>query len=157
MRVLIFIIGIFLSTQVLSQQVQVVNFNQLEKRLSTNSDSVMVVNFWATWCKPCVEELPAFFKLENELKNEKFKLLLISLDFASHLEQRVKPFIKKHNITTEVILLHDPDANTWINKVNPDWDGSIPITLIFNKNENKFIDRTIEYEELKTMVKSLTK
>jgi len=155
MRLLILIIILTTTLQLSSQNINVVNFNNLEPYLSTESDTVFVVNFWATWCKPCVEELPGFFKLEEELKNEKFKLLLVSLDFASHIEQRVKPFIKKNKITTEVVVLDDPDANIWINKVNPDWDGSIPITLIFNKKYSKFIDSTIEYEELKEEVEKI--
>jgi len=155
MRLLILIIILTTTLQLSSQNINVVNFNNLEPYLSTESDTVFVVNFWATWCKPCVEELPGFFKLEEELKNEKFKLLLVSLDFASHIEQRVKPFIKKNKITTEVVVLDDPDANIWINKVNPDWDGSIPITLIFNKKYSKFIDSAIEYEELKEEVEKL--
>ena len=155
MRLLILIIILTTTLQLSSQNINVVNFNNLEPYLSTESDTVFVVNFWATWCKPCVEELPGFFKLEEELKNEKFKLLLVSLDFASHIEQRVKPFIKKNKITTEVVVLDDPDANIWINKVNPDWDGSIPITLIFNKKYSKFIDSAIEYEELKEEVEKI--
>lgn len=155
MRNILIIVLFCFTTSAFSQSIQVVDFNKLEKRLSTKSDTVFVVNFWATWCKPCVEELPDFFKLEQELKNQKFKLLLVSLDFTSHIEQRVIPFIKRNNINTEVVLLDDPDANTWINKVNPKWDGSIPITLIFNKNSNKFIGNAINYNELKKEVSQM--
>ncbi len=147
--VLLFV-GFFISMQ--AQQVQVINFSELEKRLTTSADSIIVVNFWATWCKPCVEELPDFFKLENELKDKPFKLILVSLDFSTHLESRVLPFIKKNNISTEIILLDDPDSNSWINKIDPSWDGSIPVTLIFNKDEQIFYGRGLNYNELKQFV-----
>lgn len=157
MRLLLLMLTLFIGTTVFSQTVEVMDFNKLEKKLSTQSDTVYVVNFWATWCKPCVEELPDFLKVEEELKNEKFKLILVSLDFAKHLDVRVKPFIKKNNISSEVILLDDPDANTWISKVNKDWDGSIPVTLIFNKNTSVFIDKTMTHNELKSQINKLIK
>lgn len=138
-----------------AQNVEILDYNQLEPRLSTTSDTTYVVNFWATWCKPCVEELPDFFKVENEMKNEKFKLLLVSLDFSTHIDSRVKPFIKKHNISTEIVVLDDPDANTWINKVEPTWDGSIPVTIVFNSTNRLFIDKTINHEDLKTIVENM--
>lgn len=153
MRILLLILlcGIFLPTQ--AQNVPIVNYNQLNKLWENPSDTVYVINFWATWCKPCVEELPGFFKVNDEFKNKAFKMILVSLDFPQHVDARVIPFIKKNNIKAQVVLLDDDD-NVWINQVNPSWDGSIPITLIVTKNQTDFIDKPISYEDLQTLVES---
>lgn len=152
MRLLFIILLTSLSLVGKSQSVPVVDLNQLEKRFTTSGDSVLVINFWATWCKPCIKELPDFLKLNEELEKEAFKLILVSLDFSTQIENRVLPFIEKNNIRAEVILLDDPDANTWINKVNPTWDGSIPATLIINEKEQSFYGQELNYYELKQFV-----
>ena len=129
------------------------NFNQLQPYLSTQSDTVFVVNFWATWCKPCVGELPEFVKLEQEFKAQKFKLILVSLDLPKQLNERLIPFLKKNNMATRVILLNDPDANQWIDKVDETWSGALPATLIFTKNSREFYEKTMTLTELETIVK----
>ncbi|MDA3893045.1 MAG: redoxin domain-containing protein [Salinivirgaceae bacterium] len=101
-----------------------------------------MINYWATWCKPCIEELSGFIKLNKELKNKKFKMLLVTLDFPQHIEQRVIPFIRKNNIEAQVVLLDD-DANIWITKVDKNWDGSIPVTQVIQNNKIKFYDKTL--------------
>lgn len=143
----------FLFCSGFSQQIPVLKFHQMEQKWKSNSDTVYLVNFWATWCKPCVEELPAFLQLEQELKNKPFKLILVSLDFPQHIKTRVIPFIEKHHIKSEVVVLDD-DANQWINLVNLDWDGSIPVTLIVKKKNQSFYNQLFEYDELIKIVKS---
>lgn len=136
-----------------AQQVPVLTYNQLQKLWDSPSDTVYVVNFWATWCKPCVEELPGFLKVNEAFQNQPFKMILVSLDFPQHVDSRVIPFIKKNQIKAQVVLLDDDD-NVWINKLNASWDGSIPVTLIVAEDQVDFIDKPISYDDLKTMVES---
>lgn len=135
------------------QTVKVVDYEGMNDRLTQNEDTVYLINFWATWCKPCVEELPAFLRLEKELKDKPFKMILVSLDFSTQIDRRVKPFLEKQEITTEVLLLDDPDANSWINKVSPDWDGSIPATWILAPGKEEFYEQSFTYEQLANIVK----
>jgi len=137
-----------------SQNVPILKFSDLEKKISHDSDTLYLVNYWATWCKPCVEELPDFIKLNEEYKNKKFKMFLVTLDFPQHIESRVIPFIKKNNIDAQVILLDD-DANIWINKVDKNWNGSIPVTQFILKDKKQFYNGTLNYNELKNRVESI--
>ncbi|MDZ7740974.1 MAG: TlpA disulfide reductase family protein [Bacteroidota bacterium] len=137
-----------------AREIRVVDFAGLEPYLQKDNDTTYVINFWATWCKPCVEEMPAFIKLDRLYRDKKFKLILVSLDFPSKLEDQVKPYVKKNKIRAEVVLLNDPDANSWINKVDPDWSGAIPVTLIYNSKSREFYERTFSFEELKKIVES---
>ena len=140
------------NTEVVASDIKVLDFTQFEDYLYQESDKTYVINFWATWCKPCVDELPAFEKLKAEYQQKNVKVLLVSLDFPNHLETKVVPFINTKNIRSEVLILDDPDQNTWIPKVSEDWSGAIPATLIYNSNSREFYEQSFTYDELETAV-----
>ncbi len=129
-------------------QVKEFDFNGLEPLLHKETDSIYVINFWATWCSPCVAELPHFEKATSDFTHEPVKVLLVSLDFPKHVNSRLIPFISKNNLTSEVVLLNDPDANSWIDKVSPAWSGAIPATLIYDKNNRRFYEQSFTFAEL---------
>ena len=120
----------------------------------SNEGNPIIINFWATWCKPCIKELPAFEKIASEYADKKVKVLLVSLDFPEKIENQVIPFIKKNNIKSEVILLDDADANSWIPKVSPDWSGAIPATVIYKNDRRKFYEQSFTFEALETEIKT---
>ncbi|WP_396151119.1 TlpA disulfide reductase family protein [Flavobacterium sp.] len=130
------------------------NFDGLQPFLNQENDTLYVINFWATWCVPCVKELPHFEKMNKKYKKEKFKMILVSLDFPKMIESRVIPFIKNKNLQAEVVVLNDPDANTWIEKVAKEWSGAIPATIIYRNEKRKFYEQSFTEEELETEIKS---
>jgi len=134
-------------------KLEIYDFNGLEKFLNQEDDKVHVVNFWATWCKPCVKELPHFEKLNIEYKDKGVEVLLVSLDFPKQYDKKLKPFIVKHNLKSRILVLDDVDMNTWIPKVSKDWSGSIPATLIYNKEKRKFYSKPFTYDELENEIK----
>lgn len=138
-----------------SKKVVSLNFEELEQQyLQKKNDSIYIINFWATWCKPCIKELPAFEKLASNYTDKKVKLLLVSLDFPDKLESQVIPFIERNNIQSEVVLLDDADANSWIPKVSPQWSGAIPATIIYKKTTRKFYEQSFTFEELEAELKT---
>lgn len=154
MKNFLFVLMLLPGVAVFSQSIQVVDFEQLQSRLELRNDTTYVVNFWATWCLPCIKEMPAFQKIHEEYISQKVKVLLVSLDFVKHIDSRLIPFIEKHELTPEVIVLNDPDANAWIDKVSPRWSGALPATLIFNKNFREFFEQEFTYLSLKQIVES---
>ncbi|WP_247236636.1 TlpA family protein disulfide reductase [Telluribacter sp. SYSU D00476] len=121
-----------------AQQVRVIKFNQLSQLLSTRNDTTLIVNFWATWCKPCVEELPYFETLQARHARNKVKVVLVSLDFKSQLEKKVKPFLSKTGIRTpQVVLLDETDPGQWMEKVAPSWSGALPFTLFIHRKKGR--------------------
>ncbi len=138
-------------------EVQTINYDGLELLLNKNDDKTYIINFWATWCQPCVKELPAFEKLYKNYKNRNVELILVSLDFPNQIENRVIPFIEKNNLEGTVVLMADPDQNTWIPKVSKEWSGAIPATVIYNKNARKFYEQSFTYEELETELTKILK
>ncbi len=128
------------------------DFSELNNFLTLENDTTYVVNFWATWCRPCIKELPAFEKLTADYSDKKLKVLLVSLDFPDKIDSQVVPFIEKNNIQSQVLLLDDGDANSWIPKVSQKWSGAIPATLIYNKNTRSFYERSFTFEELQSEI-----
>ncbi|AWH85435.1 hypothetical protein HYN59_10040 [Flavobacterium album] len=132
--------------------VKAYDFDRLEYFLNKKNDTTYVVNFWATWCVPCVEELPHFEQLNEKYKKDKIKVLLVSLDMPKMAESKLLPFIKEKQLKSDVVLLRDPDQNTWLPKVDSTWSGAIPATIIYNKDSRKFYERSFTYEELEKEV-----
>ncbi len=132
---------------------EILNYAGLEPYLSKEDSLTYVANFWATWCAPCVKELPHFEKLNNQYKNQNVEVLLVSLDFPSQYDKKLKPFIEKHQLKSKILVLDDVDQNSWIPKVDSNWDGAIPVTLIYNKRKRQFYDRTFDYAELENELK----
>ena len=140
-----------------NEKIEVMNFQQLETLLNQNDGKVRVVNFWATWCKPCVEELPFFEELSDSLSGEGLEVLLVSLDFPDKLESQLMPFVEKHHLQSEVLLLDDPHENEWIPRVDNSWSGAIPATLILEGSRKKFFEKSFTraslFEEVTSFIK----
>jgi thiol-disulfide isomerase/thioredoxin len=131
-RIIVASAGLLLAVPGYAQRVAVMKFPELQQRLARPSDTTYVVNFWATWCGPCVQEMPGFERVRAGYATKKVKMLLVSLDYASQLDKKVKPFVLKRGLKSEVILLNETDPNTWLQKIDTRWSGSIPFTLIIN-------------------------
>jgi thiol-disulfide isomerase/thioredoxin len=153
---LYFIFPLLFSNVIVAQKVAVFDdYSALEKAVLEDKNTIYVVNFWATWCAPCVKELPHFERLNSENKN--IKVVLVSLDFKNQFESKLLPFLKKKSIHSEVVLLTDKDYNTWLPMVDKDWSGSIPATLIIKNGKKVFVERIFSsYQELNEYVNKST-
>lgn len=153
-----FILFCLLNSFSYSQTVTAIKYPGLEKIISKQNDTTYVINFWATWCQPCVKELPYFEKINSEYAGKKIKVVLLSLDFMKDMDKRLKPFVLQNDIKSEVYLFNEPDYNSWIDKVAPEWQGNIPATLIINNHKKfrKFFPNEFTYEELKNIIEPLT-
>lgn len=132
--------------------IKVLNFQELQPLLQLENDTIYVVNFWATWCAPCINEIQHFEQLGQKYRNENLKVLLVSLDFPDQLQTSLIPFIQKRNLKNEVILLDDPSSNKWIPLVDKKWTGAIPATLIYAKDFREFYQQEFTFSELEEIV-----
>lgn len=129
-------------------------YDDLAPVLHQNNDTTYVINFWATWCKPCIEEMPYFEQLHRQYGNKKVKVMLISLDFSRQLESKLLPFIADRQLQPQVIALTDSKYNEWIDKISPEWSGAIPITIVRKGNERRLVlEELPDYESLESIVK----
>ena len=156
MKYLLYLIfPLLFSNEILAQEVPVFdNYPALEKEILSDKNTVYVVNFWATWCGPCVKELPYFEKLKK--KNKNIKVVLVSLDFKNQFESKLIPFLKKKNIKSQVVFLSDSNYNAWLPMVDKDWSGSIPATLIIKNGQQTFVEKAFSsYQELNDYVNKI--
>ena len=143
-----FLIICFLQSHAFSQKISLLTLEQLDARVNNGKDTVFVINFWATWCGPCVEELPNFEKLNRDYSSEKIKVILVSVDFKSKLKSALAPFVKLKKLQSEVFLLDEPDQQAFIDRVNKSWSGSIPATLFIKNGQRSFFEKEFTYTEL---------
>ena len=117
---------------------------------TSSKDTLYIINFWATWCAPCVAELPEFNKLQSRYAGKQVKILLVSLDFKGDNTFKLARFIEMKKITPEVVWLSDTDPNVFIPKIENTWEGSIPATVIVHpgKQFKKFIEGSITEKEI---------
>lgn len=128
-----------------SLAIRVMDYDDLKPLLELNNDTTYVINFWATWCLPCVKELPYFIQLDSVFHDEAFRLVLVSLDFKKDYLRKLQPFVRDRGLQEHVIVLEDNRSDYWINDIDRSWGGSIPATLVYKGKKRAFFERTFHH------------
>lgn len=136
-----------------SQDIPAWKLADLENYLSTEK-GVLVVNFWATFCKPCMEEMPHMLSVAEKYRDKDVRLLLVSLDMPSEYPRKLRRFVRKKKITAPVVWLNETNADLFCPAVDPKWSGSIPGTLFYNSvfGYRKFVEGEMNAAELEKIV-----
>ena len=140
--------------QAFAQKAEVVKLEDLQKKIDAKSEKILVINFWATWCGPCIKELPLFEKLHLENRpNVEVTLVSMDLDLDPD-QQKVDKFILRKKIQAPVVLLDAKNPNEWINKIDKQWSGSLPATLVINQKtgQRKFIGKELHEGGLEALL-----
>lgn len=162
MKVLATIISLVLIIYATKAQTQALpefdSYDALSAAVFKKNDTTYVINFWATWCAPCVKELPYFEAFNKKYKGQKFKVVLVSLDFKRQIKSHLIPFITKNKIASQVVIMNDKKYDTWLPKVDTSWSGSIPATYLIHGDKKLFAEREFaNLEELEDFIFSFSK
>ncbi|MBI2271536.1 MAG: TlpA family protein disulfide reductase [Bacteroidetes bacterium] len=153
LRIQLIWVVFLLSFTLAENRVSVVNMEQLKNQtIKKDNDSLYVINFWATWCKPCIQELPYFQSAAEKFSGKKVKFLFVSLNSLKELKI-VETFTINKKIKQEVLLLNAGNPNVWIDKVDSTWSGSIPATVMYKNGQKMFFK---EGEFTQTEIDSIT-
>ncbi len=126
-------------------------------QIATSSDTVYVFNFWATWCVPCVQELPEFNKLSERFSGKPVRFIMVSLDFKTDYPNKLEVFVARKKMQQEIVWLMDTDPNVFIPKIDESWEGSIPATLIVQPGRfRKFIEGQITESQVVRVINNIT-
>lgn len=161
MRKILFLLSIYTLTTgigtVYGQSVELIKLAELEEMVKKRGSETLVVNFWATWCGPCVKELPYFQQLHDKYASTAVKVLLISLDGKPMLDKKVIPFVNKVGMTTDFYLLDETNQQEYIDRIDRSWSGALPATLIVNRGNDKrlFIEGEVTLEKLEDALREI--
>jgi thiol-disulfide isomerase/thioredoxin len=150
---------LFFSLTASAQTAPIIKLDDLQAIINKKSDDIQVINFWATWCGPCIKEMPLFEKLTSDNKPG-VKVTLVSMDLDLNPDpEKVYKFITRKNLKSEVVLLDAPNPDTWINKIEKEWSGSLPATLIINRKtgQRKFVGKELHEGDLENLIAELQK
>ena len=138
-----------------SQVIPDIDREGISELIQKSNDTTYVINFWATWCSPCVKEIGYFEELHRQSGTSKLQVILVSLDFPNQKERRVVPLLEEKEISAPVKLVTDLNYNEWINLVDPSWSGALPATLIFNSDKRIFLEKELTKSELNEHVNQI--
>jgi len=116
-----------------SQELIPADKTTLDKLISENKDKVLLFNYWATWCKPCVDEFPDLMKLHKNYKDKDFKLIFVSLDFGEDFKDEITTFLKENGVDFDTYYNNFNKDEELLNYVDKNWEGGIPGTFIYDK------------------------
>lgn len=155
MRLLFFLFFLVFGQATLAQP-KVVKLPELEKILKTPSDKIQVINFWATWCGPCVKEMPLIEKVGQERTDIRITLVSMDLELDENPD-KVFRFAERKQLKSDVLILDAPNINSWIDKIEKEWSGSLPATIVINTKTGKrvFAGKELKEGELESLIESV--
>lgn len=140
------------------QQAEQIRLKDLQQLINTPTSKVQVINFWATWCAPCVKEIPLFEKLNQVNKNVEVTLVSVDFDLDPNPE-KVYRFMTRKKLLSKVVILAESNPNNWIDKIDKSWSGALPATLIINTQNGKrrFVQKELQEGDLEKMIEEVEK
>lgn len=134
--------------------VDTLNAGQLNEIINNRNGKILFINFWATWCVPCVEEFPDIIKLAENYKEKDVEFLSLSVDLLKEINSAVIPFIQKQQVNFPVFVIPEKESEKVINLVKPEWNGAIPATVVYSREGKliSFITGLADYDTFKQKV-----
>lgn len=129
----LFIFLSFGSSEAEPIEVKKIGETDLESILASYKGQVLLVNIWATWCKPCREEFPDLVRLQDFYKGKAVQIIAVSADYPDEIDSKILPFLEKFKINFPVYVQDFPRQEDFINYLNREWNGALPATFIYDK------------------------
>ena len=154
MKAIFVIAFLFLAATIYSQQIRSVKVTELEKIIK-ESKKPLVIDFWATFCVPCLQEIPYFQEITEKYRSQEVSILLVSLDLKEYYPDSIIATVKKHKISQPVVWLNETNADYFCPKIDTTWTGGMPSSLFVNNatGYHKFFEEPLSKEKLEDEVR----
>jgi thiol-disulfide isomerase/thioredoxin len=154
---IIFIILLLATGMICSAQtIRKIKITDLEQTIA-QSDHPLIVNFWATFCVPCVKEIPYFQSTVARYQEEQVELILVSLDLPDYYPAKIASFAQGRGFTARIVWLDETNADYFCPRVDPKWSGGIPSSLFLNNKTHyrRFFDRQLTEPQVDLEIKKM--
>lgn len=135
------------------EEAKLIKLPELQEIITSKGDNIKVINFWATWCAPCVKEMPLFEKLDQEREDVKVTFVSMDLDLDPD-PAKVHKFVTRKKLQSQVVILDERDPNYYIEKIEKSWTGALPATIIVNSKtgQRKFVEKELHEGDLEKLI-----
>ena len=153
MKTLFVIAFLLFAVVVHPQDVKSIKITDLEKTIK-ESKTPLIVNFWATFCVPCLEEIPYFQEVAQQHKEQNISIVFVSLDMKQAYPAKVNEMAGKLKLTYPVVWLNETNADYFCPKVDTSWTGGMPSSLFVNNatGYHKFFEQPLSKQELEKQI-----
>jgi thiol-disulfide isomerase/thioredoxin len=153
MKKLIAIGTLFFALSAHAQQAEIIKLRQLQEIIQQKTDQIIIINFWATWCAPCIKEIPLFEKLRQERTDVNITLVSLDLDLDANPE-KVHKFVTRKKLQSRVVILDEKNPNEWIDQIEKNWSGALPATMVVNgkTGQRKFVEKELHEGDLEKLI-----
>lgn len=161
-KIAIVIVLLVLVSGLAAQELTAVKMTDLETRIR-EAKAPLVINFWATWCRPCVEEIPYFLdeikKHNTRTGADTVQLWLVSLDMKESYPDIIRQFVSRRGWQGSFLWLNETNADYFCPRIDSSWSGAIPATLFINPatGYRLFREEQISRQELGELLKQLVR
>ena len=155
-RIFLLILLSCVITKSFTQEIKRIKITDLEKTIK-ESKGPLIVNFWATYCVPCIAEIPYFQEKAKQYKDKGVKLLLVSLDMKDAYPKKINTIAKKLKLNPPIYWLDESNADYFCPKVDSAWSGALPSSLFINNHTGyrKFFEDELSKEKLDKEIQSM--
>lgn len=155
-NILIVLTGLLLAAACPAQDIKKVKITELETYIH-QCDHPLIVNFWATFCAPCVKEIPYFQSTAARYKDQGVELLLVSLDLPAYYPEKIRSFAQQNRYTVPIVWLNETNADYFCPKVDSSWSGGLPSSLFINNKAHfrRFYDRQLTDLQVEPAIKEM--
>lgn len=149
MKILALTLILISATATRAQEINMISLESLNKLIESPDKKLKVINFWASWCRPCIMEMPHFEAIDKT----KATVYFITLDHPQDIA-KAQRMVEKNGIKSKVLLLDEKDADKYITAINEGWSGAIPATLFVDARGRKYFhEKAFDKPELENYVK----
>ncbi len=158
MKTILIITFLFIAATINAQEIKRMKVTELARTIK-ESKKPLIINFWATFCVPCIQEMPYFQELVQQYKSKDVSLVFVSLDLKEAYPIRINEMAKKLNLVFPVAWLDETNADYFCPKIDTSWTGGMPSSLFVNNTTgyHKFFEDQLSKEKLEKEIREMLK